>query len=379
MYCQGTESGVKDWVLAVHRLRYKDFQLVMKPAAKKLDDGAKQEQHVSYGRLEEVESVKEYGAMMQGLGVREWWRKGMGYSLFSFFFPLSTPFRLCFKSAYTHRTSSSPYSYDKHSLAEQSIMSGSEMRMDGDIMPNSSSQYYEDLIAYRDDCDVGTDAHVNLYSPGSGSESDERDNVKIAARNIHNEPLPVKDKFNVMGTTMSGNIDDYPTVYISARDSARNRSCRYLCSRAHVYSISDRWDMAMKKNTIHRVFGNLRRTEIKFDDEDARALFLVLCVLHRNTQILPRRLTPEETVALALLAHKYDLNHVLIGFVNVWLQSQELQPTPVMKPGSEKWLMVHYQFGQEDDYLVLANYLAKNCRVDNEGRLLFPDANVYVA
>jgi hypothetical protein len=79
MYCQGTESGVKDWVSTVQRLRYKDFQLVKKPAAKELDDGNPKEQGVSYGKLEEVESVKEYGAMMEDLGVRSWWRKGMGY------------------------------------------------------------------------------------------------------------------------------------------------------------------------------------------------------------------------------------------------------------------------------------------------------------
>jgi hypothetical protein len=79
MYCQGTESGVKDWVSSVQRLRYKDFQLVKKPAAKELEQKQPQEQDVAYGKLEEVESVKEYGAMMKDLGVRTWWRKGMGY------------------------------------------------------------------------------------------------------------------------------------------------------------------------------------------------------------------------------------------------------------------------------------------------------------
>jgi hypothetical protein len=80
MYCQGTESGVKDWVSAVQRLRYKDFQLVKKPSTKELDDATTQEQSVPYGKLEEVESVKEYGAMMEALGVRGWWRRGMGYA-----------------------------------------------------------------------------------------------------------------------------------------------------------------------------------------------------------------------------------------------------------------------------------------------------------
>ena len=76
MYCQGTESGVKDWISTVQRLRYKDFQLVKKPAEKITET---QEGIASNGRIEEVESVKEFGTKMQELGIWGWWRKGMGY------------------------------------------------------------------------------------------------------------------------------------------------------------------------------------------------------------------------------------------------------------------------------------------------------------
>ncbi|KAF9738307.1 hypothetical protein PMIN06_006817 [Paraphaeosphaeria minitans] len=76
MYCQGTESGVRDWVTTVQRLRYKDFQLVKKPS-EKLPEGS--EGPVTYGKAEEVESVKDFGARIQELGIWAWWRKGMGY------------------------------------------------------------------------------------------------------------------------------------------------------------------------------------------------------------------------------------------------------------------------------------------------------------
>ncbi|KAF2873009.1 hypothetical protein BDV95DRAFT_605586 [Massariosphaeria phaeospora] len=81
MYCQGSESGVKDWVGTVQRLRYKDFQLVKKPAGKLSGgDGTNRDTvNMKYGKLEELESVKEFGARMEELGVWEWWRKGMGY------------------------------------------------------------------------------------------------------------------------------------------------------------------------------------------------------------------------------------------------------------------------------------------------------------
>ena len=78
MYCQGSEIGVREWVSNVQRLRYKDFQLVKKPAGKEVE-GKEVKDGVTYGKLEEVESVKDFGASMQNMGVWGWWRKGMGY------------------------------------------------------------------------------------------------------------------------------------------------------------------------------------------------------------------------------------------------------------------------------------------------------------
>jgi hypothetical protein len=70
--------GVREWVANVQRLRYKDFQLVKKPAGKEVE-GKEVEEGVTYGKLEEVESVKEFGFCMQKMGVWAWWRRGMGY------------------------------------------------------------------------------------------------------------------------------------------------------------------------------------------------------------------------------------------------------------------------------------------------------------
>ncbi|KAH6619037.1 hypothetical protein C7974DRAFT_465540 [Boeremia exigua] len=76
MYCQGLEAGVRDWVADVQRLRYKDFQLVRKPAQKHANGPA---DSIKYGKLEELDTVKEFGAQMESFGVWEWWRVGMGY------------------------------------------------------------------------------------------------------------------------------------------------------------------------------------------------------------------------------------------------------------------------------------------------------------
>lgn len=84
---QGKEE-VESWVNVVRNLRYKDFQLVTRPdvltdensrnrepssGGKKKDEGAKT-------GLSEVETVKEFGNLMEQRGIWNWWRKGMGYS-----------------------------------------------------------------------------------------------------------------------------------------------------------------------------------------------------------------------------------------------------------------------------------------------------------
>src|SRR5690349_19132334 len=59
MYCQGAELGVRDWVADVQRLRYKDFQLVKKPAQKQYE-GSADLVKVPYGKLVEMDTVKEF-------------------------------------------------------------------------------------------------------------------------------------------------------------------------------------------------------------------------------------------------------------------------------------------------------------------------------
>ncbi|OGM41356.1 hypothetical protein ABOM_009916 [Aspergillus bombycis] len=96
MYVESHEKdAVEAWVSVVRNLRYKDFQLVARPGLLEQDlqnrdengkqrDGKKnngQEQRGgdSVAGLEEVETVKEFGSIMEDRGVWRWWRKGMGY------------------------------------------------------------------------------------------------------------------------------------------------------------------------------------------------------------------------------------------------------------------------------------------------------------
>ncbi|KAL4923782.1 uncharacterized protein BDV17DRAFT_232090 [Aspergillus undulatus] len=97
MYVEASDKeAFESWVGTVRSLRYKDFQLVARPASavvegevgkgekikgKEKEKGGgkrKEDKRLPIG-LEEVESVKEFGSLMEQRGVWNWWRKGMGY------------------------------------------------------------------------------------------------------------------------------------------------------------------------------------------------------------------------------------------------------------------------------------------------------------
>jgi hypothetical protein len=93
MYVEAQEQdAVESWVNTVRGLRYKDFQLVNRPAAAMVEgvddkggsapnNGGQKgnaEGQIKAG-LAEIDTVKEFGSVMEQRGVWMWWRKGMGY------------------------------------------------------------------------------------------------------------------------------------------------------------------------------------------------------------------------------------------------------------------------------------------------------------
>lgn len=101
MYVEGEEKGVRGWVETVHvclktakseisseralieqctqNLRYKDYQLVARPAS--LQAETPRLMIGQYIRsLHETDTVKDFGAQMHARGVFSWWRRAMGYA-----------------------------------------------------------------------------------------------------------------------------------------------------------------------------------------------------------------------------------------------------------------------------------------------------------
>jgi len=93
---EGEEAGVRAWVDSVQNLRYKDYQLLRRPAplesghGKRAEEGNGEEKEKEgavgagdekrQGGFEETDAVGDFAAKLDGRGVLAWWRKAMGYS-----------------------------------------------------------------------------------------------------------------------------------------------------------------------------------------------------------------------------------------------------------------------------------------------------------
>lgn len=105
MYVEAKDKdAVEAWVTVVKKLRYKDFQLVARPGSlqvsteghdqsppsslrrpDKTSSGSKdslknEREYTDKPGLREVESVKEFGGIMEDRGIWAWWRKSMGFA-----------------------------------------------------------------------------------------------------------------------------------------------------------------------------------------------------------------------------------------------------------------------------------------------------------
>ncbi|KAH6657937.1 hypothetical protein BKA67DRAFT_556761 [Truncatella angustata] len=73
------ESSLNSWVSTVHELRYKDFQCVQKPTAETVLAQGNEDSIGGNAPFNEVESVAEFGTVMERKGLERWWKLGMGY------------------------------------------------------------------------------------------------------------------------------------------------------------------------------------------------------------------------------------------------------------------------------------------------------------
>lgn len=144
---------------------------------------------------------------------------------------------------------------------------------------------------------------------------------------------------------------------------------KFCVSRVTLEQISTRFSEAVARNTKVSRLGFLKTKVIIFPDDDARAMAAVLYFAHYKFEKLPLDLSLDDTVNLARLSERYDLNGFLRINLERWFKPHRQR---ILEEGYERWLYVAWQFGLGYDYVKLADFLQRECPVDEQGRLLSP-------
>jgi hypothetical protein len=133
--------------------------------------------------------------------------------------------------------------------------------------------------------------------------------------------------------------------------------------------LGPRWIEAFNRGSKGRSYGAVK---IRFPEDDAEALNIIVTAAHDRFSALPQTLTLEGLVQLARVAERYDLNHLLVGHLGSWLAPHRKHIT---QRGYEQWLYIAWQFGLENDFIALVEHFATRCKVDEEGQLLVPNSD----
>ena len=113
-------------------------------------------------------------------------------------------------------------------------------------------------------------------------------------------------------------------------------------------------------------FREAERQEVEFPDDNLDALLIVLRVAHLKFRDLPKSLSFDGLVNLAVVSDKYDT----VGIVRPWLP-QWLAPwyKESCSPGYEEWLSIAWTFGDFATFQKVTRHLIESCDIDDAGRL----------
>ncbi|KAF2005109.1 hypothetical protein P154DRAFT_353142 [Amniculicola lignicola CBS 123094] len=138
--------------------------------------------------------------------------------------------------------------------------------------------------------------------------------------------------------------------------------------RTTVRKLSTEWNNAVDGVT-RSFWPSKSMPKLEMFQDEPTMLYLIMQIAHCHFAKMPKRLSFRNIVDLAIICNKYNSNHLLIPFLSDWVKPYKDR---ILEPGMEEWVFVAYQFGFEDDYLLLIDHLLMNCTVDDSNNLINP-------
>ncbi|KAF2470750.1 uncharacterized protein BDR25DRAFT_32270 [Lindgomyces ingoldianus] len=175
--------------------------------------------------------------------------------------------------------------------------------------------------------------------------------------------------FVVLGYPPLLEIDPKGTLALVLGSEEKNNGPRkVIVSPDIVRRLSPAWENIVSTQT-HKSWPSLSQKKVRLTEDDPEIMILVMQVAHLQFKQLPDTLEYRQLLELALISHRYKTNHVLIPFLPKWTRPYQ---DKFLNDGMEEWMFIAYQFGYEDDYLMLAKHLTLHCTLNEDGSLIAP-------
>lgn len=106
---------------------------------------------------------------------------------------------------------------------------------------------------------------------------------------------------------------------------------------------------------------------IPLPDDDPEALLLLLQIAHLKFGAIPRTLSFEMLLKLAVLCDKYDVAALVRPYLEGWVEGVK---ESVNQPGHEGWLFIAWTFGLAGTFTRVAKSLVMSMKRDDAGALV---------
>ncbi|KAF3922297.1 hypothetical protein ABW20_dc0107716 [Dactylellina cionopaga] len=111
-------------------------------------------------------------------------------------------------------------------------------------------------------------------------------------------------------------------------------------------------------------FGNKELPILSLTDDDPGSVLILLKIMHYRSKTVPKTLTYEQLLDMAITCDKYDCVDVVCAWSDFWIESL-LQGVEVAEVGNEGWLRIGYTFrdneGMNRVLEEVSQQIAKDC------------------
>jgi hypothetical protein len=119
------------------------------------------------------------------------------------------------------------------------------------------------------------------------------------------------------------------------------------------------------------------KSTIEFKDDDPKALWLILKIIHFQSRDFPNGMTFNVLRQLAVLSDKYDIAHVVRLYALAWITvCKETNPEFYRKEDEEDWIFIAWVFKKRNVFTKLAKHLCRNARIDASNQLINANGRV---